>query len=192
MLHTQKREKRFTDGRKRPVDRNDRARLLFLAKAARRRGELTRAAVEVFEALLYRFANLKDGRCFPSYARLATAAGCAERTVGRVLPALEATGLISWVHRLRRLCEPVEGGLAGIGATDWRVVRTSNSYSFPLACLAPAFASEGHSGSGTKNKDLFPSSPKRREGLGEGQSGENGALTAALERLRVAIAATEC
>jgi hypothetical protein len=148
------REKRFTDGRQRPIDRNDRARLLFLAKAARRRGELTRAAVEIFEALLYRFANLRDGRCFPSYARLADAAGCAARTVGRCLPGLERLGLIAWIHRLRRLREPV-AGLPGVGATDWRVVRTSNAYRFPLARLAPDFATKGHSVLGTGIPELF-------------------------------------
>jgi hypothetical protein len=149
-----RRPKLFTDGRQTPLDRNDRARLLFLAKAARRRGELTRAAVEIFEALLYRFANLRDGRCFPSYERLAEAAGCVARTVGRVLPALERVGLLAWVHRIRRLRTPVEG-LPGVGATDWRVVRTSNSYSFPLARLAPAPSSKGHFGSGTGNEELF-------------------------------------
>ncbi len=163
--HAPTREKRFTDGRQRPIDRNDRARLLFLAKAARRRGDLTRAAIEIFEALIYRFANLRDGRCFPSYARLADAAGCAARTVGRCLPDLERLGLIAWIHRLRRLREPV-AGLAGIGATDWRVVRTSNAYSFPLARLAPAFSTEGHCDRGTWNKNLFSMQPNSREAVG--------------------------
>jgi hypothetical protein len=158
-LPKRRRPKLFTDGRQRPVDRNDRARLLFLAKAARRRGELTRAAVEIFEALLYRFANLKDGRCFPSYDRLAEAAGCAPRTVGRCLPDLEATGLIGWAHRIRRLRQPM-GGLPGIGATDWRIVRTSNAYSFPLARLSPAFRTEGHSDCGTRIQNLFSSGAK--------------------------------
>jgi hypothetical protein len=90
-----------------------------------------------------------------SYARIAEAAGCAERTVGRCLPDLEAAGLLTWRHRIRRAREYV-AGLAGIGATDWRVMRTSNAYDFP-ACAKrkPAFADTGHLDRGTRNPDLF-------------------------------------
>jgi Helix-turn-helix domain len=150
-----RRLKLFTDGRQTPIDRNDRARVMFLARAARRNGLLTRAAVDILGALLFVFANLRDGRCFPSYARIAEAAGCAERTVGRCLPDLEAVGLVKWVHRIRRAREYVVG-LAGIGATDWRVVRTSNAYDFP-ACAKqrPMEADTGHLSRGTVNPDLF-------------------------------------
>jgi alkylated DNA nucleotide flippase Atl1 len=124
-----KRPKLFTDGRQTPIDRNDRARVMFLARAARHRGAITRAAEDILAVLLYVFANLKDGRCFPSYARLAEAAGCAERTIGRCLPDLEAGGFVSWVHRIRRAREYV-AGLAGIGATDWRVMARTNESAF--------------------------------------------------------------
>jgi len=152
-----KRPKLFTDGRQTPLDRNDRSRVMFLARAARRNGAITRAAVDILAALLFVFANLRDGRCFPSYARIAEAAGCAERTVGRCLPDLEAAGFVSWVHRIRRAREYV-AGLAGIGGVDWRVMRTSNAYDFP-ACAKqkPAEADTGHLGRGTENPDLFSS-----------------------------------
>jgi len=126
-----RRAKVFTDGRQRPIDRNLRARIMHRAKAARRAGDLTRAAVDVLEALLFQFANLSDGRCIPGYARLADAAGCAERTVGRCLPDLEAAGLITWSHRIRRVRERVAGLGAGLWAMVWRVVRSSNCYAFP-------------------------------------------------------------
>jgi hypothetical protein len=154
-----KRPKLFTNGRQTPIDRNDRARVMFLARAARRKGLLTRAAVDILAALLFQFANLKDGRCMPGYARIAEAAGCAERTVGRCLPDLEAAGFVKWVHRIRRAREYV-AGLAGIGATDWRVVRTSNAYDFPVcAKRTPAVATEGHLSRGTVDKDIFPTLP---------------------------------
>ena len=60
-----RRAKLFTDGRQTPIDRNDRARGMWLAQMARRRGEITRAAVDIFRAFLFTFANLEDGRCFP-------------------------------------------------------------------------------------------------------------------------------
>ena len=124
-----RRAKLFTDGKQTPVDRNDRARGMLLAEAARRRGEITRAAVDIFRALLFTFANLADGRCFPSYERIAEAAGCVPRTVGRCLPDLEAAGLVTWVNRIQRVRERV-AGLGGIWASVWRVIRTSNAYSF--------------------------------------------------------------
>src|ERR1017187_9417267 len=110
-----KRQKVFTDGKQTPIDRNDRARVMALAHSSRRKGEITRAAVDIVRALLYQFANLKDGRCFPSYERLAEATGCEPRTVGRCLPDLEAAGLLTWVNRLRRVRERV-AGLPGIWA----------------------------------------------------------------------------
>jgi alkylated DNA nucleotide flippase Atl1 len=171
-----KRPKLFTDGRQTPLDRNDRARVMFLARAARHRGEITRAAVDILAALLFVFANLRDGRCFPSYARIAEAAGCAERTVGRCLPGLEAAGFISWCHRIRRAREYV-AGLAGVGATDWRVMRTSNAYDFPLcAKQRPVEADTGHLGRGTVDKDLFSTEQ------------EPNALEMALARLGQAVA----
>ena len=156
------RPKLFTDGRQAPVDRNDRARVIALAHAARRRGELTRAAVDVLRALLFRFANLTDGRCIPGYKRLAEAAGCAERTVGRCIQVLERTGFITWAHRLRRTRE---GGRDLFGRpTDWRVMRTSNSYRFVSIAKRekPAILDKGHFGSETRIPDLFSSEANRR------------------------------
>ena len=62
------RRKLFTDGRQAPID--DRAKLMLLADASRRRGNITRAAVDIMRALLFQFANMRDGRCIPSHARL--------------------------------------------------------------------------------------------------------------------------
>ena len=147
-----RRAKLFTDGRQTPVDRNDRARVVWLAEMARRRGEITRAAVDIFRALLFTFANLTDGRCFPSYKRIAEAAGCDPRTVGNCLPDLEAAGLLTWVNRIQRVRERV-AGLGGIWATTWRVIRTSNAYDFPLiAKQKPAIPHKGKNHLGTSNQ----------------------------------------
>jgi hypothetical protein len=43
------------------------------------------------EALLWGFHNAKSGLCFPSYERIAEAAGCARSTVAEALKALEAS-----------------------------------------------------------------------------------------------------
>ena len=62
-----------------PLDRNAKApdhglcaRLVGAAQAAgQHRGPLTRATLEVLEALLWGFHNSRDGRCFPSYETIA-------------------------------------------------------------------------------------------------------------------------
>jgi len=123
-----RRKKFFSDGTQPPIDRNDRARVMALAHNTRGQGNITRAAVDILRVLLYQFANLKDGRCFPSYEKIADAAKCSQRTVGRCLPDLEAAGFLTWVNRIVRIRERVEG-LGHIWATTWRVKRTSNAYS---------------------------------------------------------------
>jgi helix-turn-helix protein len=113
----------YTYGR--PLDRNARARLLNRARGFMRRtapgrayGELTAKHVQVLEALVYGFLNSRDGRCFPSLAKIAERAGCAVSTVQLAIAALERVGLLGWVNRLKRLW--ING--------RWRVHRTSNGY----------------------------------------------------------------
>ncbi len=114
----------YTYGR--AIDRNARVRLMHRARCFMRRtepgrayGELTAKHVQVLEALLG-FLNWKDGRCFPSLAKLAERAGCAISTAQLAIAALERVGLLSWVHRLKRVW--IDGRT--------RVHRTSNGYAF--------------------------------------------------------------
>jgi hypothetical protein len=93
-------------------------------------GQVTAKAFSVLQALLWGFHNAKSGLCFPSYERIAEAAGCARSTVYEAISALEAAGLLTWCHRLKRVRELIPGGLPGIGATRSRVLRTSNGYRF--------------------------------------------------------------
>lgn len=160
-----KRKKLFFDGRQHPIDGNDRARIIVLADAAWRKGRITRAALDVIRALLYRFANLKDGRCFPSYERLAEAANCCARTVGRCIKTLEAAGLITWVNRLIRI---------RAGGSAWRIERTSNAYDFPLIKKVAGVLSKGQKGCETKTQDLSSVDP---------------ALMASLDRFKLAFEA---
>lgn len=159
------REKVFGSGRCRPMDRNAKARLMHLARALMRRTEKGRAygvvtakAFAVLEALLWAFHNAKDGRCFPSYERIAEAAGCARSTVYEAISALEAAGLMTWCNRLHRVREWT-AGLPGVGATRVRVLRTSNGYRF----LDPGQSSKSDLPSGTADQafSLFLPSPAR-------------------------------
>jgi Helix-turn-helix domain len=132
-----RREKMFGPGRVVPLDRNAKARIIAYARAwgarhrqpGQHRGPITRAFLEVLEALLWGFHNSRDGRCFPSYEAIADKAECARSTVAEALKVLEWAGVLTWVHRIARI-QVRERDLFGRWASRWRVIRTSNAYVF--------------------------------------------------------------
>jgi hypothetical protein len=130
-----RREKMFGLGRPRALDRNAKVRIMHWARCLSRRtekgrayGQLTAKAVAVLEALLWSFHNAKSGLCFPSYETIAEMAHCARSTVAEAIRALEDAGVLSWVHRLKRVRVPYPG----LFGDETRVVpqRTSNAYHF--------------------------------------------------------------
>ena len=60
---------------------------------------------------------------------IAEAAHCARSTVAEALKALENAGVLSWVHRIKRVREACPD-LLGDNGWRWRVLRTSNAYAF--------------------------------------------------------------
>src|SRR5277367_3455883 len=123
-----RREKVFGDRRPRPLDRNAKVRVMTLARALMRRtekgkayGPITAKALAVLEALLWGFHNARSGLCFPSYERIAEAAHCARSTVAEAIRALEDAGVLSWVHRLKRVREHC-ADLLGNNGWRWRVL----------------------------------------------------------------------
>lgn len=131
-----RREKVFGDGPALSLDRNAKARVMARARALLRRtepgkhyGALTAKALAVLQVLLWKFHNARGGLCFPSYERIAEAAGCARSTVAEAIKALEDAGILSWVNRITRIRDK-ELDLFGQWVTRWRVIRTSNSYRF--------------------------------------------------------------
>jgi helix-turn-helix protein len=134
--HSARREKVFGMGRPRALDRNAKVRIMHLARCLSRRtepgrhyGQLTAKAVAVLEAILWTFHNAKSGLCYPSYEAIAEAAGCARSTVAEAIKALEEAGVLSWVHRLKRVRVACPDLFGGEGS---RIVpqRTSNAYHF--------------------------------------------------------------
>jgi hypothetical protein len=130
------REKMFGLGRPRALDRNAKARIMHWARCLSRRTEKGRAygvvtakALAVLEALLWAFHNAKSGLCFPSYEKIAEAAGCARSTVAEAIKTLEDAGVLSWVRRIKRVREAAPDLFDGHG-WRWRVIRTSNAYAF--------------------------------------------------------------
>ena len=153
-----RREKVFGHGGGQPLDRNAKARIMVYARAwsarhkrpGQHRGPLTRATLEVLEALLWGFHNSRDGRCFPSYETIAARAQCCRDTVYEAIRALEAAEVLTWVNRLIRV-QFRELDLFGKLALRSRLIRTSNAYIFrdPLPCaFAPQARGEGVMGAG--------------------------------------------
>ncbi len=89
------------------MDRNARARLMFMAEALDRRthqpgrhgGVLRRTGLAVLKTLLFGFHNIATGRCDPSLGSIARMAGCARSTCTEALKRLEAAGLIRRIAR---------------------------------------------------------------------------------------------
>jgi hypothetical protein len=149
------------------LDRNAKTRIMVYARAwsarhrqpGQHRGPLTRAFLEVLEALLWGFHNSHDGRCFPSYESIAAKAQCNRDTVYEAIKALEAADVLTWVNRIIRI-RVRELDLFGQLAARWRTIRISNAYLFrdPLPCAAgrpdPGSFSKSENPSGTLNPDI--------------------------------------
>ena len=161
-----RREKLFGPGRAVPLDRNAKARILAYAKAwgarhrqpGQHRGPITRAFLEVLEALLWGFHNARSGCCFPSYETIAEKADCARSVVAEALKVLELAGVLTWVHRIARI-QVRERDLFGRIASRWRVIRTSNAYAFrdPQQRLEGVAASKSENRPGTLYQEFLSS-----------------------------------
>lgn len=146
-----RREKVFGPAEGIPLDRNAKARIMAYAIAwsarhkqpGQHRGPLTRAFIEVLEALLWGFHNSRDGRCMPSYEAIAAKAQCNRDTVYEAIKALEFAGVMTWVNRIARIGVR-ELDLFGKWVNRWRIIRTSNAYVFrdPLPCRTGAGSRE--------------------------------------------------
>jgi hypothetical protein len=185
-----RREKMFGEGRVLPLDRNAKARIMTLARALTHRteagkhyGVLTAKFVAVLSALLWGFHNAASGRCFPSYERIADKADCARSTVYEAIRALEDAGILTWVNRIARIRE-WGPDLFGRAKNRWRVIRTSNAYTFvdpkPSRCEERSSVfSKSELPTETEGQDSFPLAARALDGTNP--------LHQALERWRRAL-----
>ena len=142
-----RREKIFGEPTWNPLDRNAKARIVAFARGwnannktgRQHRGPLTRAMMEVLQALLWGFHNSNSGRCFPGIDTIAKKAECCRDTVCEALKVLERANILTWVNRIVRI-KTRELDLFGKLATGSRIIRTSNAYLFrdPPALPCPA------------------------------------------------------
>jgi Helix-turn-helix domain len=178
--NSRRRDKVFDFGRPRALDRNAKVRIMHWARCLSRRTEKGRAygvvtakAVAVLEALLWLFHNKVSGWCFPSYETIAEAAGCARSTVAEAIKALEEAGVMSWVHRLKRVRVACPDLFGGEGS---RVVpqRTSNGYWFndPGTLAGRPDPPKSEKPTGTPNQDSFSTLEAAFGGDRTGRSGQ--------------------
>jgi Helix-turn-helix domain len=167
-----RREKLFGEGRLLPLDRNAKARIITLGRALSHRtepgrhyGMLTAKFVAVLGALLWGFHNAASGRCFPSYERIAERADCARSTVYEAIHALELAGILTWVNRIARIRE-WGPDLFGRARNRWRVIRTSNQYTFidPRPPAKPPDPSKSELPTGTEGQESFSLAPHSLDG----------------------------
>ena len=103
----------------RPLDRNERARILFMAEQLERRtkpvggrnGCLGYIGLVVLKALLLRFHRASDGYCAPSYLDIMAATGLCKQSVAKGLKALEACGVLNITRRLVRRLKDIGGAI---------------------------------------------------------------------------------
>ena len=156
-----RREKVFGPGRAVPLDGNAKARIQAYARAwsarnktgRQHRGPITRAFLEVLEALLWGFHNSRTGCCFPSYEAIAAKAECCRDTVYEALKVLERAGVLTWQNRITRAVVR-QRDLFGRWANRWTVIRTSNAYVFkdPLQAL---WGAKSENPGGTLNQEIL-------------------------------------
>jgi hypothetical protein len=99
-----RRDSTFGLGPRVPLDREQRARVLFLAGMHRRPGRLSAGGLQVLVALIRLLGA--DGRLDPSHATLAALAKVHVATVQRALDRLRSLGLLAWQRRLVRTSSP--------------------------------------------------------------------------------------
>ena len=165
-MRCHRREKVFGPGRAVPLDRNAKARIAAYARAwstrnrqpRQHRGPITRAFLDVLEALLWSFHNSRSGCCFPSYEAIAAKAECARSTVAEALKVLELAGVMTWQHRIAR-ARVRQRDLFGRWSNRWTVIRTSNAYVFrdPKVSAAGVPRAPSENPVGTQNQDFLGS-----------------------------------
>jgi hypothetical protein len=191
-----RRDKLFGEGRCIPLDGNAKARIMVLARAlshptekGKHYGVLTAKFIRVLEALLWGFHNAATGRCFPSYERIAEKAHCNRDTVYEAIHALESAGILTWVNRIVRIRE-WGPDLFGRAQNRWRIIRTSNAYTFrdPQPCAKPPNSSKSEITTGTTVQDLNLLAPS----VAKPKLDPASPLHQALERLGRAVRGERC
>lgn len=181
----------------RPLDRNAVARLLFAAEAYDRGthatgahgGELKRTGLAVLRAIANRFHNRASGRCDPSLAAVARAAGVARSTAAVALARLRAAGFLDWTRRGVTVSRRVRGVTMNLFAQVTNAYRLATKP--PVARIPGAAACWPNSQSECRAETRFPKNNKELAGEQQEQPSVARSLDTALARLAAAMKAQE-
>ena len=171
-FYPQKRDKVFGPGRRIPLGRNAKKRIMAKVLSYRHHdadgtakakgkayGALSAKMIDVARSLIYDFHNCDSGACFPSYDAIIEKVRCARQTVRDAILKLEALGLLDFQNRIHRV-QVVEPGpdMFGKPSRRVRVLRTSNAYAFndPNPNAGNDEVTKSSFPTGTPNQDFFP------------------------------------
>lgn len=121
----------------RPLDRNERAKIVFLAEAlerrtklrGRRNGLLGYIGIAVLRCLLFGFLNVRTGLCCPGYDAMMAKTGLCKASIANGLARLERTGIVKIVRRLVRERVNRISPITGLPEQYVGTVQTSSLYS---------------------------------------------------------------
>ena len=182
----------------RPLDRNDLARILFLAEALDRHthtkgkhgGIIGRTGLAVLRTLVTRFFNKASGRLDPSIEAIAKAANVARSTAQAALDRLELVGLIERVRRISRVRVAELCPWSGTPKLVDRVRQISNGYLLNVPIQNRKDETDFGRSSRRKSSDTGTRSETTHIYNSRGGQADNSAqngVSEALERLRQAM-----
>lgn len=121
----------------RALDRNERARIIFMSealerrtkRAGRRNGLLGYVGLQVLRCLMLAFLNGKNGLCCPSYEAIIAKTGLCKSSVAAGLARLERCGIIKIMRRLVRQRVERLSPITGLPEVYTGTTQTSSLYS---------------------------------------------------------------
>lgn len=139
-----------------PIDRNERVRIIYAAEALERRtkakgqksGVLGQSGLRVLHCLMFDFYAIPTGRCCPSYKAIRERTGFCNGTISGALKRLETSGLVRIMRRMIR---------TALGARQ-----TTNAYAFgerAHGARKPDYSQSRGTTNLLKNKGMQPNLP---------------------------------
>ncbi len=121
---------------RRPIDRNDRARIIAAAEALERRtklpgkrdGAIGQSGLAILRALLFHFLDPKSGQLDPSYKQMRTQTLFCMETISQALKRLAASGILEIQRRMTRRWIFVQNAFTGLFERRSHVEQCTNAY----------------------------------------------------------------
>lgn len=121
---------------RRPIDRNDRVRIIAAAEALERRtklpgkrdGVIGQSGLAILRALLFHFLDPKSGQLDPSYKQMRTQTTFCMQTISQALKRLAASGILEIQRRMTRRWIFVRNPFTGLFERRDHVEQCTNAY----------------------------------------------------------------